>query len=96
MRLVEAIANALPKNYYADYEVLSPGQQALADALVYLHYQRLPQARDICAEAMGDPRCPGDRWVKDLLEAIDIASQMMGNDPEAADAKRRARLMAKY
>lgn len=92
VRIIEAIAKVLPEQYVADYELLSPGQQALADAMVYLSHQRLPQARAICAEAMGDPRCPGDAWVKDLLDAIDIATKMAGTDPEAQEARRKAAL----
>lgn len=88
-KLIDAIEKALPVNAGNSYATLSPGQKALAEAKVYLSYQLLPKAREICSEALGDPSGPGDQWVKDLMDAIDIAAQMPGTDAESGKARRQ-------
>jgi hypothetical protein len=90
--IMQTIESVLPPNYRARYDELSRGHRALIDALIYLHYQALPQAKAICAEAMGDPDGPGAEWVQNLLNDIDIATRMSGTDIEAGKARWRARV----
>jgi hypothetical protein len=72
-RLIEKIEAALPANAVDRFTSLSPGQQALAEAVVHLQYGRLLDARIISERALGDLHAPGDEWVNDLLADMDAA-----------------------
>lgn len=75
-RLVITIRKNLPAVSLDEYKSLSPGQQALMDASIYLEFHRLDQAAIICAEALGDPRTPGDAWIRSLIKAIALAQRL--------------------
>lgn len=82
-KLIQAIRANLPLVYAERFNELSPGQQALANASIYLEYHRLDQAAEICATAFGDAQTPGDEWISTLIEAIRIVKQMPGTDVQA-------------